>query len=248
MKLVMWNCQSLEKSLTVHNIKEIQNSHSPEVVFLCETKNQSLLVERQLKSVGFSEIFCVNRNGAAGGLALVWKEGVKVKVNRSAEFYISFLIEDQERRITWEMLEVHLHSTDQLRDNQYEALLEIIRQPGDRYVVISDFNVILSSDEKERGRKKSFQSIQKFQNFMNQGCLVDMGYLGEKFTRWNHSCQERTVRERLNRAFTSLKLREEYPLATITRLDDIGLNYRPLLLNTNSVTIKSKRKFKFQER
>ncbi|XP_072088175.1 uncharacterized protein [Arachis hypogaea] len=178
----MWNCRGLEKFLTVHNIKGMQSSHSPEVVFLCETKNQSSLIERQLKSVGLMEVCCVNPNGMTGGLALAWREGVKVKVNSSAEFYISFSIEDQERKITWEMLGVHLHSTDQLRDTQYEAFLEIIRQLGERYIVIGDFNAILSSDENEGGREKSFQSIQKFQNFMNHGCLVDMGYLGEKFT------------------------------------------------------------------
>ncbi|XP_016199352.1 uncharacterized protein LOC107640341 [Arachis ipaensis] len=75
-----------------------------------------------------------------------------------------------------------------------------------------------------------------------------MGFNGDKFTWWNRSCQDSAIRERLDRGLLSPKLREEYPWASVTHLEDTGSDHRPLLMCTNQTTHKGKRRFRFQER
>ncbi|XP_072081175.1 uncharacterized protein [Arachis hypogaea] len=75
-----------------------------------------------------------------------------------------------------------------------------------------------------------------------------MGFNGDKFTWWNRSCQDSAIREKLDRGLLSSKLREEYPWANVTYLEDTGSNHRPLLMCTNQTTHKGKRRFRFQER
>lgn len=46
MKLLSWNCPGMENLLTIHNLKGISKSHSPDVVFLMETKNKEHAVKK----------------------------------------------------------------------------------------------------------------------------------------------------------------------------------------------------------
>jgi len=73
----------------------ICKSHSPEVMFLCETKNIASTVEEKCKRVGFQKFFCVNPRGTAGGLALAWKDEADIVVQHNEDFLIHFLWTDR---------------------------------------------------------------------------------------------------------------------------------------------------------
>ncbi|QHO32017.1 Reverse transcriptase [Arachis hypogaea] len=75
-----------------------------------------------------------------------------------------------------------------------------------------------------------------------------MGYIGGRFTWWNKSYQERSIRKRLDRALISSSLRLDYPMATITHLEETGSDHKLILMSTNPLQVKAKRRFRFQER
>ena len=109
MKVLSWNCRGLGSPLTVHNLKGICKSHSPEIGFFCETKNQSSMVEKKIKGCGFSSMFCVEPQGRAGGLAFVWKENLQVTINSHGQYFIMISIVDEAKGKEWSIIGVHCH-------------------------------------------------------------------------------------------------------------------------------------------
>ena len=150
MKILMWNWQGLGKPLTVHSLKGICKSHSPEVVVLCKTKNQPSIVENTILKCGYSNSFCVNLVGAAGGLVVGWKDHIQISIQEHDGFFIYFKILDQVQQLEWGVFAVHLHSKKRIRQPQFEKLLELTKQAGEKnYIIFGDFNVISSNQEKE---------------------------------------------------------------------------------------------------
>ncbi|XP_016172584.1 uncharacterized protein LOC107614975 [Arachis ipaensis] len=244
----MWNCRGLGKPLTVHNIKGIVKSHSPEVLFLCETKNNTSHVERVIKDVGFSNLFCLDPIGHAGGLMVAWKEETRVQIKAFESFLVHFAWEDSQNAKTWEVFAVHLHTDETIREAQFGQLLQIMDTSGEHRLVVGDFNAIKAHHEKEGGRMKSASSIQKFNDFIKKAELVDMGYEGKKFTWSNRQFGGNFIQERLDRALVSTEWRAEYPNGFVSHLDGTGSDHCPLLLNSEKEERRSRRRFRFQER
>ena len=94
MKILTWNCRGLGKPLTVHSLKGICRSHSPEVVFLYETKNQPLFVSNILGASGYNNCFCVDPIGIVGGLVVGWKDTVQASIQDHKRFFIHLKVED----------------------------------------------------------------------------------------------------------------------------------------------------------
>ncbi|RYR07867.1 hypothetical protein Ahy_B05g075354 [Arachis hypogaea] len=99
--------------------------------------------------------------------------------------------------------------------------------------------------DKEGGREKSESSIQKFQNFINEVGLIDLGYEGPKFTWTNRKYGINHIKEMLNTAFASEAWKNSYPRALVSHLSNVGSDHRPILLTLETHTTKPKRQFRF---
>ena len=247
MKMLSWNCQGLGRPLTVHNLKEICKSHSLEVVFMCETKNQPMYVMNILRKCGFMNNFLIDPRSIGGGLALGWKDDMKITVKDHDEFFIYLEMEDQVRSLIWNVFAVHLHSNKNLRQPQFERILQLISRTEANYIVIGDFNAITSAAEKLGGRMKATDSIDAFNNFINRGSMVDLGFVGYEFTWSNRNFGGTLVKERIDRSLVSVDWKANYPEAKLLHLDNNGSDHCPILLDASPSSRRRKR-FKFQER
>ena len=135
-----------------------------------------------------------------------------------------------------------------MRSSQFKKLIQILNLAGDHFIVIGDFNAITANHEKEGGRPKTTSSIVEFSNFINDGSLMDLGYVGRKFTWSNRQFDGGLVQERLDRGLVSTTWRAIYLKARVMHLKDIGSDHCPLLLDSNPSAQTTKRRFKFQER
>ena len=80
-------------------------------MFLCETKNQPLYVKETLRKCGYNKAFCIDPRGMAGGLAMGWKEEIKLTMNDHDDFFIYIEVEDQEKELIWDVIVFHCIST-----------------------------------------------------------------------------------------------------------------------------------------
>ncbi|XP_039169978.1 uncharacterized protein LOC120294110 [Eucalyptus grandis] len=76
MKLLCWNCQGLGTPLTIQALRVLATQERPSIMFIMETKNQELKVQRIRRRLKFHNGFVVNPEGIGGGLALFWDEQI----------------------------------------------------------------------------------------------------------------------------------------------------------------------------
>ncbi|XP_057723959.1 uncharacterized protein LOC130939910 [Arachis stenosperma] len=187
-------------------------------------------VEGVMRKIGFPSFYIVEPIELSGGLMVAWKEEVEVQILNWDNFYIHFRCRGQQHESIREVFGVYLDTDEAKRIDQFNQINQLIGIGSNKMTIMGDFNAITTHHEKEGGRSKSNTSIQDFNDFINSGNLMDLGYEGEKFTWCNRQFGGNLIRERLDQVLVSRSWREEFSNAYVTHLEDFGSDHRPLLL------------------
>ena len=148
MKAVVWNCRGAESPLTVPQLREVIRLHSPSLVFLSETKKKKTYLNKVMQWTKFDKVFVVDHVGKAGGLAVMWKQELRVKKVLFSSFTIELQIEDEETRVNWWCICVYASTDVGIRREQWEVVTRRSALWGEYWAVMGDFNDITSNDEK----------------------------------------------------------------------------------------------------
>lgn len=101
--------------------------------------------------------------------------------------------------------------------------------PRDPWLVIGDFNSIVSMSEKKGGRVDPFAaSARDFKDFILDNDLSDLGFVGAPFTWCNNRMGHNRIIERLNRAGNASWL-QHYGSFSVSHLPRIASDHCPLL-------------------
>ncbi|KAK8302816.1 hypothetical protein V6Z12_D04G111000 [Gossypium hirsutum] len=92
MKILCWNCRGVGNPAIVRELKQLLVANVPDAVFLCETKIHSNSFSRIRSIYRMEGCMAVNSEGKSGGLALMWREGVKVDVQNFSNCHIDSLV------------------------------------------------------------------------------------------------------------------------------------------------------------
>lgn len=124
----------------------------------------------------------------------------------------------RDRRILWQEVTV-------LIDHGYPS------------IVVGDLNYIDGPDEKREGRPfvEDIES-REFGDFLHSGGLVDLGFVGPRFTRYNNRNGGARVWERIDSIFVMATWIHCNPAHLIHHLSRIASNYWPLFLTTDYST------------
>ena len=117
-----------------------------------------------------------------------------------------------ERRILW---------------NNLSVIADIHNLP---WVMVGDFNDILSCDEKWEGNRPVASRIREFKDCLNACNMIDMGFLGPKYTWSNCHDFSSLIMERLDRVVANSDWRLLFPYAFVTHLPRTHSDHCPLLL------------------
>jgi len=88
MKLLCLNCQGLEQSEAVREVRSLCELNVPWVVFLSETGFFSDRVDGLVRMLGMEGCFGMGSRGRGGGLALLWSREVIVKVGSYDKLHV----------------------------------------------------------------------------------------------------------------------------------------------------------------
>ncbi|KAI3436988.1 Toprim domain-containing protein [Psidium guajava] len=154
MSIMAWNCQGLGTPLTVQALRATMAQEKPNLVFLCETKNQEMVVQRVRKRLKFQHQFIINPTGMSGGLALFWNEEAGVNIFTATENFIDIQYEDASQKIPFRVTFIYAPATYKERLKVWDDIK--LLKPLNRlpWVWIGDFNEILYHWEKV-GRRES---------------------------------------------------------------------------------------------
>ena len=120
--------------------------------------------------------------GTKGGLAVAWKMGTEIEPVFLNNHKISFLVYLDLTSSPW--LASYIHAPYIWRSHRcfWQDLDRVGFRFGSWWLLIGDFNAIISSAKKKGGRIFGSSSHSLFGNFVQDNGLVDLGFSGNPFT------------------------------------------------------------------
>ena len=201
MSIMCWNCRGLGNRQTVQELGNIIRAQDPTVVFLAET----WLVEAKLASIRdslhFGHYYGVSKVNHGGGLALFWKKDFSVRVVSASLNHIDAVIFEGTDK-AWRFTGFYGAPETHLRSASWNLLRTLQNQCDLPWLCGGDFNELLKSHEKSGGRPRPFGQMQKFREVLDECGLIDLGFIGKKFT-WFKNYPSGGLWERLDRAVST---------------------------------------------
>ncbi|KAL9680031.1 hypothetical protein QQ045_017904 [Rhodiola kirilowii] len=228
MKTLCWNCRGLGQPRTVRSLADLVRCYKPQVVGLIETKSNNGRVEALRRRLGFDCGLGVDSNGSSGGLALWWKEEIRLTVRSYSSYHIDCDLEVGERvRLT-----IFYGNPVTNRRSETWNLLRRLSQDSDQpWVVMGDFNEVLFSWEVKGRRLRREWQMRSFRETIEACGLVDLGYTGLPFTFSNRRSGLMETKARLDRAFSNIKWKTLFERYEVSHLITSSSDHLPLLVN-----------------
>ncbi|KAM1023967.1 hypothetical protein ACFX2I_037177 [Malus domestica] len=130
-------------------------------------------------------------------------------------------------------------------DDSLEWITEELSPTRAPWFCSGDFNEILSEDEKSGRSPWHWSTIPFLQSFLNCMELVDLGFLGPKFT-WRGTRNGSLVQERLDMDLINGSWQTQWPNSVIIHENVRAADHYPLILNTDPLAPKCKPMFRFE--
>lgn len=184
MKILAWNYRGLGNATIVRTLKGLICKVSPNLVFLMETKKDSLFIKCLRIKLHFDHCCSMDAQRRKGGLAVLWK-GDRIK---SISAFSNNLIKvgcQNNAGIKWCFWCCYVTLIPTLKLTFWEFLSMAIRNKGDIWVCIGDFNKIVSQKEKVRGRMFISTTRSLLKGFIYDVGIIDLGFHGNLFT-WSN--------------------------------------------------------------
>ena len=166
MKVLAWNCRGLACALTVRTVRALVRNYRPNVLFLSKTKVMSSRYWNSLFRMGFSSWLQVPPIGFKGGLFVTWKQGFVLEPIRLDANHISCLVVSTPPLCSWMISCVYVPPSIQNRSGFWSKLTYLGNSFGGPWLLLGDFNAILSSSEKCGGRSFGSTSHLDFADFV----------------------------------------------------------------------------------
>ncbi|TYH28269.1 hypothetical protein ES288_A02G130600v1 [Gossypium darwinii] len=231
MKIFCWNCRGVGNPATVRELKQLLVANGPNIVFLCETKIHSNGLSRIQSMCRMESCMAINSEGKSGGLALMWKEGVKVNVQNFSNHHIDSLVtldENEVIRFTGFYGQANLNVRNQL----WDMLRRVKRTVNEGWIVRGDFNCNTPySYPKSGGCRKPRKAMDEFRDILDELALVDIKTSNEWFTWYNKREGANPVKERLDRFLISEDMIKNFPFITTKVVCQSKSDHEVIFLN-----------------
>lgn len=169
-------------SRTVREVATLSQSHSPMLVFLCETRQKATKMRRLRGRLGLKGFDGVDSNGLSGGLALYWHESCLVDVLDKDDRYIDALVKVQPDAVQWRVTFVYGEPRVENRHLMWAKLQGLKSVCDSPWLVIGDFNEALWDFEHLSATPRPEQQMVAFRDTLEVCGLVDLGFMGIPFT------------------------------------------------------------------
>ena len=130
--------------------------------------------------IKFDNKFVMEAKGHAGGLCMLWKNGLTIKEMEFNENLFAVKISDP--ILDWLLVGFYGSPYYTKKKKAWGNLLALLEAHQDPWVCVGDFNCILNEDEQIGGCKGSSSTTNYLKELMFNLNYVDLGYSGNKFT------------------------------------------------------------------
>ena len=189
--------------------------------------------------------------GLSGGLLLLWKGAIEVRIESHSRYHIYVMIEGDD--MVWmHFTGIYGNPEAPKRFLTWDLLRRINHNFLGPWICGGDFNEILDSSEKKGGNGKSLEAMRQFQDALDDCMLDDMSKNINTFT-WCNGQKDKFILEKLDRFLCNLEWKARYPNANMYYLDWCASDHKAMVLyfgdrgREDDMKRKNKGRFHFEE-
>jgi hypothetical protein len=211
---------------------DLLNINDPAILILIETRLGGARAAELAKSFPFDGFLCTNTIGFAGGIWILWKAAaVELELLTSTEQEIHVSAQVKDSNSLWLLSAIYASPRRSERKVLWKNLMVISGLHNLPWVMVGDFNDIISGDEKWGGNSPVASRIAEYNNCMNTCSMLDLGFSGPKYTWSNGQDISTLIMQRLDRAWVNSEWRILFPEAYVTHLTRTHSDHCPILLS-----------------
>lgn len=242
MSIFVWNCQGAAANKFHTVLRSFIQGYKPDVVVLVEPRISGLHADKVVKKIGLPRSHRVEANGFSGGIWLLWSDRVEVKILVNPRQFIHSVIKMGDEDMTFLFTAIYGSPNPALRESLWQDLSTTMENCHRPWLLAGDFNATLQLDDRKGGARRGLPGCASFQSFVQTNSLIDLGFVGPKYT-WRRG----TLLVRFDRALANSNWAASFPCSTVHHLPKLKSDHRPLLVNFGLEAQKPRRErpFKF---
>lgn len=199
------------------------------------------------RRLGLDSLFTVDNVGFSGGLAIVWKRELEVNIISHSANHIDITIKHSAKSPTWRFTGIYGSPARHRRKDTWELLKELSTNNSLPWMLMGDFNDILSPEEKLGGAQQPLWLMQGFREAIEFSGLRNFEFKGYQFTWERGRGTPNWVREKLDRILVNDGWLDIFGEACAESLETPLSDHLPLAVwPAYTLRIRRRRKFKFE--
>ena len=196
MTILAWNCRGMGSALAGRILADEVRAKDLLLVFLTEMKTGESKMKGIRNKVKYTQGITVPSDGRSGGLAMMWKEGSDIRLRSCSNSHIDVEIHEGSAATPWRATGFYGHPDAGKRFISWQLLDFLKNQNTMPWIVFGDFNEIMWSNEKSGWLDRNANQMADFRDCLNRCELVDLGFIGQKFTWCNGRGGEQRTKDR----------------------------------------------------
>ena len=245
MNVLCWNYRGLGNLPTEQELGDLIRAQNPSIVFLAETwLDKARLVDIRTR-LNFGGMIEVGRETRGGGIAIFWKKDVDFSLGTFSPNHIDDIL-NKGKEDEWRFTGFYGELNTSNHHLSWSCLHRLKTRNSIPWLCAGDFNEIVRSHKKLRGRLRPSGQMQEFRDVLDECGFRDLGFEEGKFTWCNGHPDGFTIWERLDRAVATIDWLDKFPGTKVVHLECGSLDHKPIVICLNGIPSHRQKPWRFE--